>query len=162
MSTRKSAEKSSAFGLITLKTRTDDRYFDIDYVIDSYSGEHLSRDEAQARDVINLQKNYYVIGATGERITLDSAIKGGWIKPNYAPDEPTYDIKTYVVSEVVDQRQKKRLPFLEAVKRGLFERKTGNYVNNLSKETVYVCTRRCSPLCVRLKCYLLISFRHVN
>ena len=138
VSTRKSAETTSAIGLITIKTRTDDRFYDIKSVVDSFSGESLTCDEARARGIVDVDLGYYVIGATGERITLDSAIEGGWVVPAYDPDDPTYDIKTYAVSAVVDQRLRKKVPFIDAVRRGLIEKHTGNYVNNVTQEKVYV------------------------
>ena len=46
--------------------------------------------------------------------------------------------KTYAVNAVVDQRRKIKIPFLEAVRRGLIERDTANYVNNVTGERVYV------------------------
>ena len=69
---------------------------------------------------------------------LDSAIEGGWVIPAYDPDEPRYDVKTYAVSAVVDQRQRKKIPFIDAVRRGLIDKRTGNYVNNVTSESIYV------------------------
>ena len=138
VSTRKSAETTSAIGLITIKTRTDNRFYDIQTVVDSFSGEQLTCDEARLKGIVDVEKGYYIVGATGERITLDSAIEGGWVIPAYDPDEPTYDVKTYAVSAVVDQRLRKKVPFIDAVRRGLIEKHTGNYVNNVTREKVYV------------------------
>lgn len=41
-------------------------------------------------------------------------------------------LKTYSVHAVVDQKSKSKLPFHEAVSRGLIDKVTGEYVNNLT------------------------------
>ena len=59
---------------------------------------------------------------------------------DYEDDEEELEIeeKTYAVNAVVDQRRKIKIPFLEAVSRGLIDRHTANYVNNVTGERVYV------------------------
>lgn len=42
--------------------------------------------------------------------------------------------KTYSVHAVVDQKEKTKLPFHDAVERGLIDPDTGGYVNNVTGE----------------------------
>lgn len=43
-------------------------------------------------------------------------------------------MQTYSVHAVVDQRQKKKLPFHEAVNLGIIDKDSGEYVNNVTGE----------------------------
>ena len=139
VSTRKTAEKVTAIGLIRIKTRVDNRPYSISNVTDSFTGEVISFEEAKERGVIDEEHGFYIIGATGEKITLDSAIDKNWVTPNYGPEgPPQHDVKTYAVNAVVDQRLRKKIPFQEAVQRGLIDKNTGNYINNVTGEHVYV------------------------
>ena len=139
VSTKRSEEKVSAVGLITVKTMEDNRPYHIDQVIDGRTGEKVDPEEAKARGILDLENDLYVIGFNNEELTVDMAIDGGWILVEYEDEsEPTWEVKTYAVSAVVDQRLKKKVPFYDAVRRGLIEKDTGNYVNNRTGERIYV------------------------
>ena len=45
-------------------------------------------------------------------------------------------LKTYAVHAVVDQRQKRKLPFHEAVTRGLIDKNTGEYISNITGDKI--------------------------
>lgn len=139
VSTKRSEEKIRAVGLITIKTMKDERPYQIDKVIDGRTGEKVDVEEAKARGILDMENDRYVIGFNNEELSVDMAIDGGWILVEYEDDsEPTWEVKTYAVSAVVDQRLKKKVPFYDAVKRGLIEKDTGNYVNNATGERIYV------------------------
>ena len=135
---RTSQEKIKAVGLITIKTRCDNRNYSIVKCIDAITGERVGENEATARGLLVREDLAFYI--RGERVDLDDAIDSGWVIVDYDEGslEPEYENKSYVVNAVVDQRRKKKVPFYEGVKRGLIEQDTGNYVNNLTNERIYV------------------------
>lgn len=45
-------------------------------------------------------------------------------------------LKTYAVHAVVDQKQKRKVAFHEAVTRGLIDKNTGEYINNISGDKI--------------------------
>ena len=168
VATTRSAERRSAVGLITLRTLIDRREFTIVGAIDALTAERVDADEARLRGLIIEETPaptikgasaggtggtftsscHYVIGTTGETLSLDDAVDQGWVFVEYeqtdsaaASDQdldPEVEVNTYAVSEVVDQLLRINVPFAEAVHRGLIDRDTGDYVNNVTREAVPV------------------------
>lgn len=140
VSTRRTEEKVKAVGLITIKTMTDNRNYTMSKVIDGRTGERVDVEEAKLRGILDIENDTYTVHYSGETLTVDMAVDGGWILVDYADDdhEPKWEVKTYAVSAVVDQRMKKKVPFYDAVRKGLIEKDTGNYVNNVTRERIYV------------------------
>ncbi|ELU02287.1 hypothetical protein CAPTEDRAFT_213826 [Capitella teleta] len=138
--TRKMAEKTTALGLITIKTRKEDTDYTITGLIDPNSGERIDLEEGISRKIIDTAVGEFHIDMTNETMSISNAIESGWIQAKYntANGEPEYVTKTYAVNSVVDQRLKKKIPFQEAVKRGLIDKDTGNYIHNVTREKVYV------------------------
>lgn len=138
--TTKSKEETKAIGLITIKTKVDNRQYTISGVVDSVTGRQLTPDEAREKGILDEAHGHYIITSTGERIPLDNAVQGGWILVDYEPepDIPEFESKTFAVNAVVDQQKKKKVPFYEAVKNGLIDRETGCYINNVTGERIYV------------------------
>ena len=139
-SVTKSEEKKKAVGLISIKTRVDSRSYTVVDAVDAVTGERVSFEEARRRGLIDADDNTYLLTSTGQRYPIDEAVQGGWITVDYDEEsgEPRMELKTYAVSAVVDQRMKKKVPFHEAVKRGLIDTRTGNYVHNVTREKIYV------------------------
>lgn len=145
VSTKRSAEKTEAFGLITIRTQIDHREYSISGAIDALTAEKVGVDEARRRGLINEAEDWYLIGTTEERLPLIQAIDQGWVFASYddANDtggggEPTYEVHTYAVREVKDHVRQTNVSFAEAVRRGLIDRETGDYVNNLTGERIHV------------------------
>ena len=83
----------------------------------------------------------FINSSTKERIPIDSAIQSGWVLTDHDDENEETDAtetKMYAVSAVVDQSRKKKVPFYEAVCSGLIDKETGNYVNNVTGEKIYV------------------------
>lgn len=139
VSTRRTEEKVKAVGLITIKTMKE-RPYKITKVIDGRTGERIDLEEAKIRGVVDIENDIYNVHYSGEELSIDMAIDGGWILVEYEDNstEPQWEIKTFAISAVVDQRLKKKVPFYDAVRRGLIEKDTGNYVNNVTRERIYV------------------------
>ncbi len=73
-------------------------------------------------------------------MTLDEAIDKELIIVTFdgKDKKPETEVKVYAINYVVDQRKKTKVPFYEALQQGLIDEETGNYVNNKTREEVYV------------------------
>ena len=136
----KSKEETKAVGLITIKTRTTPHKYNIQKIIDASTGERLDPADAKKRGIYDEENEMFVHSCTNERIPLDSAVQEGWILADSDDSDGSEhtNTKMYAVSAVVDQIKKKKVPFYEAVCNGLIDKETGNYVNNLTDEKIYV------------------------
>ncbi|KAK2171446.1 hypothetical protein NP493_1064g00073 [Ridgeia piscesae] len=138
--TSKSQEKKKAVGIITVRTAIDRRKFTVRLVTDAVTTDRVDLAEARKRGIVDEDETTFTVTTTGEQMDLRTAAQIGWIQVDYEDDEEELEIeeKTYAVNAVVDQRRKIKIPFLEAVSRGLIDRHTANYVNNVTGERVYV------------------------
>lgn len=138
-------EKVESIGLITIRTQIDNHEYTITGAVDTSTGESVDADEARRREAIDETAGHFVDLVTGTRYPLDEAIERGWVFVHYdASDNASaaaaaaeFETKTYAVSAVVDQALKKPVPFVEAIRRGLIDRQTGNYMNNVSGDRVF-------------------------
>ena len=137
---KKSKEETSAIGLITIKTLIDEREYEITSVVDADSGLKVDIEAAKKGGILDGTCENFTNLNTGETIPVEEAIEEGWIQVEYDPNspEPHYEDKTYAVNAVVDQRNKRKVQFYEAVKLGLIDKNTGNYINNITGEKIYV------------------------
>lgn len=88
-------------------------------------------------DQDNYDYEYYWVEATGERIPLLQAIYAGWVFVEYdTNDDLEVQVHTYAVSEVKDPLTGYDISFTDAVRRGIIDRETGNYVNRHTTERV--------------------------
>lgn len=136
----KTQEKVESIGLITIRSQIDNHEYSITGAIDTRSGERLDADEARRRETIDESTGYFIDLATGTRYPLDDAIERGWVFAQYddeASGEPQFETKTYAINSVVDQSIRKAIPFVEAIRKGLIDRESGNYINNLTGERVF-------------------------
>lgn len=147
--TTRTDEKVESIGVITIRTQVDNHEYAITGAIDTRSGDRVDADEARRREAIDEAAGYFVDLATGDRYPLDEAIERGWVFAQYDDDAPTaagaegespqpqFETKTYAVSAVVDQVLKRPVPFVEAIRKGLIDRETGNYINNATGERFF-------------------------
>lgn len=143
MTKTRSTPKTEALGLITIRDRTESRKYTITAVIDATTAERVDLSEAKKRGIVDENATSYIINTSGETISMDDAVETGWVLVEYESDEGAVEetevrSRTYAIRAVVDQRLKKRVPFIDAVQRKLVDRETGNYYNNLTGETVHV------------------------
>lgn len=91
-------------------------------------------------DEDNADYDYYLVEATGQRIPLLQAIESGWVFVEYEVDEehaqPEVEVHTYAVSDVKDPLIGSDMPFVDAVRRGIIDRDTGDYVNRHAGERI--------------------------
>lgn len=144
MTRTRSVPKTEALGLITVRDRVDSKGYAIQGAIDALTAEKVDLAESKRRGLIDEDATHFTVSTTGERIDMQDAVETGWVLVDYDdPDEsgngdPEFRTRTYVVRAVVDQRLKKRVPFLEAINRRLIDRESGNYHNNQTGETIHV------------------------
>lgn len=138
--TTKTQEKVESIGVITIRTQIDNHEYTITGAVDKKTGEKLETEEARRREVIDEAAGYFIDNVTGKRYPLDDAIEKGWVFAQYddeATGEPQFETKTYAISAVVDQTVRKPVPFVDAIRKGLIDRDTGNYINNVTGERVF-------------------------
>ena len=115
--------------MITIKSQIDDREYTITGVVDSTTRQRMSLEEARDSGVLDDLAGFYIDSRTGLRIALDDAIDAGWVTVEYEGEPSgTFETKTYAVSAVVADQGGRSVSFIEAVRRGLVDRDTGNYV----------------------------------
>ena len=133
----RSPPKSGSVALITIRHRQDRRYT-ITGAIDAITAERVDTTEAMRRGLIDETEGQYVNALNNTRLPIEEAVEDGWILANFDDTEPQYSSETYAVIGVIDQRRKKVVPFVQAVRQGLIDRATGNYVNNETGKKIYV------------------------
>ena len=138
--TKRTKEETKEYGIVTIKTMNDKRPYVIQQVIDPITGEKVLVDEAISKKILDQKNAVYHNLSTEEDIPLFDAIQTGWVIVEFDENspEPEFITKSYAIRAVVDQREKKRVSFLEAVKMGLIDKETGTYVHNGTGEQVYV------------------------
>lgn len=138
---KRSTEKKSSIGIITVKTtREETRPYTILSVKDTKTDEELTPDEATKRGILKEAQGLYVDSKTGNKVLITEAADAGLVKVEYFGEQPVAQVvsTTYAVRAVVDRKEKKTVTFSEAVKRGIIEKDTGNYVDTETGEKMYV------------------------
>ena len=117
-STKRSEEKKSSVGIITVKTTRDAiRPYTILSVKNTATGADLSVTEAVRLGFLDDRHQIYTDPDTRRRCPVPEAADAGLVKIEYtgATPEPEVETKTYAVRAVVDRRHKKMVTFQEAV-----------------------------------------------
>ena len=144
--TRHGGRKSEPTGLMTIKATVDKQKYKIVEVIDFDTDKSYSLVQARRRGLIDLKTNEYVFTDINERISLEDAIEEGLVivefeeaeEVNNNETDDELETRTYGINYVVDQKRKSKVPFEKAIKRGLIDAKTGNYINNVTGEQIYL------------------------
>ena len=135
MTVRKSWEKKSSVGLVTVKTKTKrERKGWVESVFDFATGTHLGLEEAEKKGMIDLTRGILRDLRSRKEYTLEEAEARGWIGRTKVPqeDEAPESKVTYVVWGVLDRRREKMLAYHEACREGLMDRDTSSYYDLLS------------------------------
>lgn len=139
--TKRTPEKFSSIGIITVKTvRKLARPCVIVSVKDSVTKEDLTPEEAHKRSLLDDQQGSYVDRLTGRRLMIAEAVEKGLMTVDFCGDQPEPEVisKTYAVRAVVDRRQKKTITFHEAVRRGIIDKESGAFKDTITNEKMYV------------------------
>ena len=144
----KHEEKVATMGLMTIKATVEKQRYKIVKVIDASTEKSYTLVQARRRGLIDLKTNEYVDPETKERIPLADAIDEGLVivefeeteevNNNETSDEDELETRTYAIKCVLDQKRQTKVPFRQAMKRGLIDAETGNYYNNVTGEQVYL------------------------
>lgn len=136
-SQKKIREEKSSYGIITIKTLVETRPYTIHGVIDPATDEEISVKRAYKKGILNQENTTYKT-ESGE-MSISDAIQSGLIKAEFHGEEQedgVEETKTYAVTSVVDQKQKAKVSFHDAMNRGLLDAEEGVYVNNVTRERI--------------------------
>lgn len=140
--TKRSKEKKSSIGVITVKTiREQTRPYHIHFVLDTRTGQEMTREEAVERNIIAEGHGTYLNRQTGRKMLIVEAIELGLISVEYSGDvlsPPDIISNTYAVHGVVDRARQKVVTFLDAMQRGIVDREAGTYQDTLTGQRMYV------------------------
>nr|BAE93514.1 regeneration-upregulated protein 2 [Enchytraeus japonensis] len=142
--TKKSAEKKSDLGLITIRTCGEPRPFTIRAVVDPLTDRHLTVDEAIKQGVLDQKRGVYRNSVTNQELSMADALDSRLLVVEFEHgddvDHGEREVltKTYAIHHVIDTRTGKRLTFAEAVRLGFVDADTGAYKNKKTGQTVYV------------------------
>ncbi|RUS72590.1 hypothetical protein EGW08_019645 [Elysia chlorotica] len=143
VSKKKIREERNSYGLITVKTTKETRPYTITGVVDPSNDATLTVSQAASRNILDTHSSTYRTDS-GETIPIADAISSGLVLVEYHDSQgetahkPEVQIKTYAVHGVVDQKKKQKVSFSDAVRDGLLHRETGEYINNVTGESVHV------------------------
>jgi len=144
--TKKSAEKKSDLGLITIKTYGEPRPFTIKGVVDAKTEKVLTVDEAIKAGILDQKRGVYRNSITRQELSMPDALDSRLLIVDFDNDGDHHNgngeratvTKTYAIHAVIDTRTMKRLTFAEAVRLGFMNPETGAYTNKKSGEVLYV------------------------
>lgn len=139
--TKRTPEKFSSIGIITVKTvRKLPRPCIIVSVKDNVTKEDLTQEEAHKRGILDDQHGCYTDRLTGKKLMIAEAVEKGLMAVDFCGEQPEPEVisKTYAVRAVVDRRQKKTITFHEAVRRGIIDKESGAFKDTISNEKMYV------------------------
>lgn len=136
-SVQRSAPKSDVVVLVTIRRRIDRKYT-ITGAIDATNADRVDMPEALRRGLIDLDEGEYVNLLNMTRMPLEEAVMEGWVLAEFDDSDPIYESETYAVLSVVDKVMGRAVSFAQAVRRGLIDRETGNYVDNSTGRRTYV------------------------
>ena len=141
-STKRTKEKKSSVGIITVKTiREHVKQYVIKTATDTRSGEKLLLPEAVSRGIVDEHHGRYTDKKRSRDMLIAEAVDAGLVEAESQSgqnQEPEVISRTYAVRAVVDRRAKKTISFEEAVNRGIIDRDSGAYKDTLTGDKMYV------------------------
>ncbi|ESO01367.1 hypothetical protein HELRODRAFT_192313 [Helobdella robusta] len=134
-------EQKSSVGILTIKSlKETTRPYSIQLARDTSAGKDLNLAEALEKKIIDLERSTFFDTACKKTISLNEAINKKLLAVQYLEEakEPEQIIKRYAVRAVVDRKNKKTVPFDEAVRQGLIDKDNGYFYDNVTNEKIYV------------------------
>ena len=139
---RRTQEKRSDVGLITISTERESRPYTVKAVVDALTEEQLTIDQAIEKGILNQKSGTVHNTLTKTDITLGDAMDTGILIVEFDSEAPAGEVQNvtivYAIHAVVDQKEKCKISFSDAVKRGLIDKSTGAYFHNVEMRDVYV------------------------
>lgn len=139
--TRRTQEKKSSMGIITVKTiRETIRPYTIVAVTDTRDNSSLTLDEAVTRSIIDEGKGTYRDMRRKLEMTIVEAIESGMVQAEYDGNVPESEVvsQAYAVRAVLDVKRQTTVSFAEAVRRGIIDKTTGAFRNTLTNDMMYI------------------------
>ncbi|XP_067932421.1 serine-rich adhesin for platelets-like isoform X2 [Watersipora subatra] len=137
-----SEEKVKSVGIITIKTMRETMPYTVKAAKDTRNNQMYHIFQATRRKILDSEKGTFTDLQTGSKMLMGDAIDLGLVEVDYdtsAAETFQEEItKTYSVHAVVDQQERARVAFHEAVSRGLIDPDTGEYVHNVTNARVSV------------------------
>jgi len=140
-STRRTAEKKSSVGIVTVKTvKQGSRPYVIISVRDTKSGSDISQDLAAKSEILDELHGTYFNWKTGKRMLITEAAEMGLVKIEYCGEvpEPECINKTYAVRAALDRQRQTTVSFQDAIKSGLIDKDTAAYVDMVTGRKIHV------------------------
>ncbi len=142
VSTKKSEEKRRNVGLLTIKTQKESRPYTVKGVMEPNSDRQLSVDEAVAEGILDMKNGIYRNKEENADMSLGDALDSGLLIVEFDAEAATTEAeiitKSYVIYAAIDQKNRKRVPYDEAIRRKLLDAEKGVYNNNKTGEEMYV------------------------
>ncbi|ESN99429.1 hypothetical protein HELRODRAFT_162977 [Helobdella robusta] len=133
----RSLPETTAVPLITIKRRVDHKYIIVG-ALDPVTAEKLNLQEAIRRNIIDIQTGEYINESKGGiRINEEDAVEDGWIMAQFDETAPQFEIESFSVVGVLDHKFGMFVSFMQAVRRGLVDGESGDYISNLTGKKVY-------------------------
>ncbi|XP_041353340.1 dystonin-like [Gigantopelta aegis] len=132
---RKEKKSEKSYGIIVVKSFEETSKYSIQFVVDPVSGEKVDEAEAKRRKIIDECGVMYTL-KDGSSISVSSAISKGLVIQEDNEDIVQGRSKvistTYIVTGVVDQKMRTKVSIEEGLKLGILDRKTNEYVHNVT------------------------------
>jgi len=139
---KKTKEKKSDMGLVTVQTKLESRPYNVVAVVDAITGLRLNIDEALEKGIIDLDNGIYINRKTRRDMTLSAALQAKLLEVEFDNEtklkQPELVSQVYAVHTVKDQMRQEEVGFSVAIKRGILDQNTGSYYNNVTKESIYI------------------------
>ena len=95
MTTKKSAEKRSDLGLITIRTQIEARPFTVKGVVDAKTEKHLTVEEAIRAGIMDQKRGIYRNMVTRQELSMADALESGLLIVEFENEEPAQNGNGY-------------------------------------------------------------------
>ena len=132
---RKEEKLAKSFGILVIKSFEETSKYSIQFVIDPITGEKIDEAEAKRRKIIDEYDTMYTL-KDGSSIPVSTAIARRLViqeESDVLVQGRTKVVSTtYIVTGVVDQNRRIKVSIEEGLKLGILDRKTNEYVHNVT------------------------------
>jgi hypothetical protein len=140
--TNASKEETQAVGIVTVKITRETRPYTIITVLDTESNEQIPVADAVDKGSFDPQSEKWRNRATEQEVSVQDAIDMEYLMVEYAEDgehaEPEVIERTFAIYGVMDRDAKRRIPFKDAVDKGIIDQDAGLYYDSETKENINI------------------------
>ena len=140
-STRRSREKRSTIGIITVKTIKENiRPYRVLRVKDTGNDQWLPKEQAVRKNLLDEKHGVFISRKSGREMMIMTAVDRGLVEVEFIgeAEPPEVISQTYAVRAVVDTRYKRVITFADAVRRGIIDKESGAFKDTATGDTMYV------------------------